>query len=166
MPELDDLRSPSVVQLTSADLSELDVVPVYHAATNTIRRIPAQDLGGLATNATVVAAIEDDPAAVVTALSQITALTGSGTTLTAADNGKIFSVQTDVDHVIDLPEDDPGGPFSVAFIQAGNGGAVVFSDTNGTINSYNGLLATAGQHAWASLIRVAANTYNLSGNLA
>jgi hypothetical protein len=105
-------------------------------------------------------------AAFVTGLSQITELTGSGTTLTKAHSGNIYMVQTDVDHVIDLPEDDPGGPFSVAFIQAGNGGQIVFSATNGTINSYNGLLTTAGQHAWASLIRTGVNTYNLSGTLA
>jgi hypothetical protein len=70
MPELDDLRSPSVVQLTSSDLSASDLVPIYHAATNTIRRIPAQDLGGLATNAAVVAAIEDDPQNALVALGQ------------------------------------------------------------------------------------------------
>jgi hypothetical protein len=165
MPELDDLRSPSVVQLTSSDLSASDLVPIYHAATNTIRRIPAQDLGGLATNATVVAAIEDDPAAVVTELSVITDTSSTTISLVAADSGKILRCTSSSSVTINMPSTDPGGNFSVAVIRAGTG-SVTFAANGKTLNSYNSLLAIAGQHAWASLIRVAANTYNLSGTLA
>jgi len=165
MPELDDLRSPSVVQLASTDLSALDMVPVYHAATNTIRRIPAQDLGGLATNATVVAAIEEDPAAVVTALSVVTDTASTTINLTAADSGKILRCTSGSSVTINMPSTDPGGNFSVAVIRAGTG-SVTFAANGKTLNSYNSLLSIAGQHAWASLIRVAANSYNLSGTLA
>jgi hypothetical protein len=165
MPELDDLRSPSVVQLTSSDLSASDLVPIYHTATNTIRRIPAQELGGQATNATVVAAIADGPAAVVTALSTITDTDATTINLTAADSGTIKRCTSSSPVTINMPSTDPGGNFSVAFIRAGTG-SVTFAANGKTLNSYNGLLAIAGQHAWASLIREAANTYNLSGTLA
>ena len=165
MPELDDLRSPSVVQLTPSDLSASDLVPIYHAATNTIRRIPAQDLGGLATNATVVAAIEDGPAAVVTALSTVTDTDATTINLVAADSGKILRCTSGSAVTINMPSTDPGGNFSVAVIRAGTG-SVTFAANGKTLNSYGSALAIAGQHAWASLIRVAANTYNLSGTLA
>lgn len=165
MPELDDLRSPSVVQLTSSDLSAADLVPIYHAASNTIRRIPAQDLGGLATNATVVAAIADGPAAVVTALSTVTNTSDTTINLVAADSGKILRCTSGSSVTINMPSTDPGGNFSIAVIRAGSG-SVTFAANGKTLNSYNSLLSIAGQHAWASLIRVAANTYNLSGTLA
>lgn len=167
MPELDDLRSPSVVQLTSSDLSAADLIPVYHAASNTVRRIPAQDLGDPVDNATVVGAIETDPAAIIAALSDVEDYADPELVLTAADNGKIYRCTNGADIVVTTPEDDPGGPFSVAFIQGHAGGAVVFNAAAGTtLQSYNDLNATAGIHAWASIIRVAANTYNLSGTLA
>lgn len=66
MPELEDLGSRNVVELQSIDLASGDYVPVFHRATNTVRRIPATEFmdGGDVTNAAVVAAIESDPAAV------------------------------------------------------------------------------------------------------
>lgn len=139
---------------------------------NLIKNFVVQNAPGANETATIAQVIQAvltqfglNPAQLIAALSEVTPLTGAGTTLTLEDNGKIFSVQTDVDHVIDLPEEDPGVPFSVAFIQAGVQ-SVVFSGTNGTINAYNSATGTAGQHAWASLIRTGVNTYNLSGTLA
>lgn len=69
MPELEDLGSRNVVELQSIDLASGDYVPVFHRATNTVRRIPATEFmdGGDVTNAAVVSAVEEDPAAVRTA---------------------------------------------------------------------------------------------------
>lgn len=61
---------------------------------------------------------------------------------------------------------DLGAGFNCLIIQGG-AGQITFATSGGaTINSFGALTKTAGQHASASLIRVAASTYNLSGNLA
>jgi hypothetical protein len=50
-------------------------------------------------------------------------------------------------------------------IQAGTGQVTFVAGSGTTLNSFGNLLRTAGQHAPASLIRVASGMYNLSGNL-
>lgn len=117
------------------------------------------------TNPNVVAAIGDGPAAVVTALSTITDTDATTINLVAADSGKILRCTSSSSVTINMPSTDPDGNFSVAVIRAGTG-SVTFSANGKTLNSYGSALAIAGQHAWASLIRVAADTYNLSGTLA
>jgi hypothetical protein len=42
MPTQDDIRT--LVPLAAADLTTNDLVPVFHAASNTVRKIPAKDL--------------------------------------------------------------------------------------------------------------------------
>ena len=55
--------------------------------------------------------------------------------------------------------------FSCMVIQAGAGQVTFAAGSGTTLNSFGALLRTAGQHAPASLIRVATGVYNLSGNL-
>jgi hypothetical protein len=86
-------------------------------------------------------------------------------TLTAADNGKIYRLINSVPVVIGMPDDDPGGNFSVAFVRQGTG-SVTFDGNGNDLLSYNDLTDIAGLHAWASVIRVGLNQYNLSGTLA
>lgn len=141
---------------------------------NLIKNFVVQNAPGANETATVAQVIQAiltqfglSPAQLIAALSKVEDFADSGLDLTAADNGKIYRCTAAVDIVVTTPEEDPGVPFSVAFIQGHVGGAVVFNAAAGTtLQSYNDLNATAGIHAWASLIRVAANTYNLSGTLA
>jgi hypothetical protein len=55
--------------------------------------------------------------------------------------------------------------FSCMIIQAGTGRVTLQAGDGTTLNSFGNLLATAGQHAPASVIRVASGMYNVSGNL-
>jgi hypothetical protein len=50
-------------------------------------------------------------------------------------------------------------------IQSGTGRVTFVAGSGATISSFGNLLATAGQHAPASLMRIASGVYNLSGNL-
>jgi hypothetical protein len=118
-----------------------------------------------ANNTNVVAALAAGSPAAVTALSTITDTDETTINLVAADSGKILRCTSGSAVTVNMPSTDPGGNFSVAVIRAGTG-SVTFAANGKTLNSYSGALAIAGQHAWASLIRVAANTYNLSGTLA
>jgi len=106
-----------------------------------------------------------DHQAQITALSNVTDTASTSITLTAADSGKILRCTASTAVTINMPSTDPAGNFSVAVIRSGTG-SVTFAANGKTLNSYNNALAIAGQHAWASVIRVAANTYNLSGTLA
>jgi hypothetical protein len=106
-----------------------------------------------------------DHQAQITALSNVTDTASTSITLTAADSGKILRCTSSSAVTINMPSTDPAGNFSVAVIQAGTG-TVTFAANGKTLNSYGNLLSIAGQHAWASVIRVAADTYNLSGTLA
>lgn len=106
-----------------------------------------------------------DHQAQITALSNVTNTASTSITLTAADSGKILRCTSSSAVTINMPSTDPAGNFSVAVIREGTG-TVTFAANGKTINSYNNLLSIAGQHAWASVIRVAADTYNLSGTLA
>lgn len=145
-------RVALVVSDTSSPILEvsLSLIPLSHDSV---------------TNPNVVAAIGDGPADVVTGLSTVTDTDATTINLVAADSGKILRCTSSSSVTINMPSSDPGGNFSVAVIRAGTG-SVTFAANGKTLNSYNSLLAIAGQHAWASLIRVAANTYNLSGTLA
>jgi hypothetical protein len=110
-----------------------------------------------------ILAAADHPAQ-ITALSNITDISSTTINLTAADSGKILRCTSSSAVTINMPSTDPAGNFTVAVIQAGVG-MVTFAANNNTLNSYNSVYSIAGQHAWASVIRVAPNTYNLSGTL-
>jgi hypothetical protein len=82
-------------------------------------------------------------------------------TLADTDNNKVIRCTASSAVTITVPSTLAAG-FSCMVIQAGTG-QVTFAGTG--INSFGNLLKTAGQHAPASLIRVGAGVYNLSGNL-
>jgi hypothetical protein len=108
-----------------------------------------------------------------TGLTGLTGPTGPEPSLTIADNANTSITLADTDNnkvirctassavTITVPSTLAAG-FSCMVIQAGTG-QVTFAGTG--INSFGNLLKTAGQHAPASLIRVGAGIYNLSGNL-
>jgi parallel beta-helix repeat protein len=82
-------------------------------------------------------------------------------TLADSDNNRVIRCTASSAVTITVPSTLAAG-FSCMVIQAGTG-QVTFAGTG--INSFGNLLKTAGQHAPASLIRVGAGVYNLSGNL-
>jgi hypothetical protein len=105
-----------------------------------------------------------------------TGLTGPEPSLTIADNAATAITLADSDNnrvvrctassavTITVPSTLEAG-FSCMVIQAGTGRVTFVAGSGATINSFGNLLATAGQHAPASLMRVASGVYNLSGNL-
>lgn len=105
-----------------------------------------------------------------------TGATGPEPSLTIADNANTAITLADTDNnrvirctassavTITVPSTLAAG-FSCMVIQAGTGQVTFVADSGATLNSFGNLLATAGQHAPASLIRVGAGVYNLSGNL-
>lgn len=102
--------------------------------------------------------------------------TGPEPSLTIADNANTSITLADTDNnrvvrctassavTITVPSTLAAG-FSCMVIQAGTGRVTFQADSGATINSFGNLLSTAGQHAPASLMRVGAGVYNLSGNL-
>jgi hypothetical protein len=100
----------------------------------------------------------------ITALSNITDNGSTTINLTIADSGKIIHCTSPYAVTINMPSTDPGGNFTVAVIRGGLG-MVTFNANGKTLNSYNSVYSIAGQHAWASVIRVAPNAYNLTGTL-
>jgi parallel beta-helix repeat protein len=86
-------------------------------------------------------------------------------TLADTDNNKVIHCTASSAVTITVPSTLAAG-FSCMVIQAGVGRVTFQAGSGATINSFGNLLATAGQHAPASLIRVGAGAYNLSGNLA
>jgi hypothetical protein len=105
-----------------------------------------------------------------------TGATGPEPSLTIADNAATSITLADTDNnrvirctassavTVTVPSTLAAG-FSCMIIQAGTGRVTFQQDSGATINSFGNLLATAGQHAPASLMRVGAGVYNLSGNL-
>lgn len=85
-------------------------------------------------------------------------------TLADADNNKIIRCTAATAVTITVPSTLAAG-FSCMLIQAGAGQVTFAAGSSATLNSFGNLLKTAGQHAPASLIRVGAGIYNLSGNL-
>ena len=91
----------------------------------------------------------------------------AGTTITLedTDNNKVVRCTSATAVTITVPSTLAAG-FSCMVIQAGAGQVTFAAGSGATLNSFGNLLKTAGQHAPASLIRVGAGIYNLSGNLA
>ncbi len=102
---------------------------------------------------------------VVTNLTTITDNANTTINLANSDSGTIVRCTAATAVTVNVVGDLNAG-FNCLVIQAG-AGQITFAGTSGaTVNSFGALLKTAGQHASASIIRVAASTYNLSGNLA
>jgi hypothetical protein len=85
-------------------------------------------------------------------------------TLADTDNNRVVRCTASTAVTITVPSTLAAG-FSCMVIQAGTGRVTFQAGAGATINSFGSLLATAGQHAPASLMRVGAGIYNLSGNL-
>jgi hypothetical protein len=98
----------------------------------------------------------------VTNLTTVEARSGTAITLTSADSGKILRTTEASAITVTIPT-GLAANFSVMIIQGG-AGAITFSGGS-TIQSFGGLVKTAGIHAAANIIRVGVDTYNLSGNL-
>jgi hypothetical protein len=85
-------------------------------------------------------------------------------TLADTDNNRVIRCTASSAVTITVPSTLAAG-FSCMVIQAGTGRVTFVAGSGATINSFGNLLATAGQHAPASLMRLASGVYNLSGNL-
>lgn len=104
-------------------------------------------------------------------------LTGPQPSLVVSDNANATITLADTDNntvvrctsasaaTVTVPSTLAAG-FSCMIIQAGVGQITIAAGSGATLNSFGNLLKTAGQHAPASIIRVGAGVYNLSGNLA
>jgi hypothetical protein len=88
----------------------------------------------------------------------------AGFTLAAGDAGTIINSTSATAITINLPAADTATGYNVMIIQSG-AGAVTIAANGNTLNSFGGAVITAGQHAACSIVRTAASTYNLSGNL-
>ena len=89
---------------------------------------------------------------------------GTSITLEDTDNNKVVRCTSATAVTITVPSTLAAG-FSCMVIQAGAGQITFVQGSGATLNSFGNLFKTAGQHAPASLIRVGAGIYNLSGNL-
>jgi hypothetical protein len=85
-------------------------------------------------------------------------------TLADTDNNKVVRCTSSSAVTITVPSTLAAG-FSCMVIQAGTGRVTLQAGSGATLNSFGNLLATAGQHAPASIMRVASGMYNVSGNL-
>jgi hypothetical protein len=85
-------------------------------------------------------------------------------TLADTDNNKVIRCTASSAVTITVPSTLAAG-FSCMVIQAGTGQVTFAQGSGATLNSFGNLLKTAGRHAPASLMRVGAGVYNLSGNL-
>jgi hypothetical protein len=96
----------------------------------------------------------------------LTIADNSATSITLADtdNNRVIRCTASSAVTLTVPSTLAAG-FSCMVIQAGTGRVTFVAGSGATINSFGNLLATAGQHAPASLMRVASGVYNLSGNL-
>ena len=91
-----------------------------------------------------------------------TALTS--VTLSDSDNNTVVRCTASTAVTLTVPSTLAAG-FSCMVIQAGTGQVTITAGAGTTLNSFGTLLKTAGQHAPASIIRVASGMYNVSGNL-
>jgi len=88
----------------------------------------------------------------------------AGFTLAAVDAGTVINSTSATAITINLPAADTAAGYNVMIIQSG-AGAVTIAANGNTRNSFGSAFTTAGQHAACSIVRTAASTYNLSGNL-
>lgn len=100
----------------------------------------------------------------VTALTTIVNNANTSITLANSDSGTIIRCTASSAVTITVPS-TLSASFSAMVIQAGTGQVTFTAGSGATVNSFGGALKTAGQHASASLLRVGAGIYNLSGNI-
>jgi len=90
--------------------------------------------------------------------------TNASFSLSDSDNGTVIVTTATSAINVTVPS-SLSASFSCLIVQGGTG-QLTFVVSGTTINSYNSLTKTAGRYAAASLVRVAANTFILSGQLA
>jgi hypothetical protein len=93
----------------------------------------------------------------------INALTGTTYSLLTSDNGKIITWSNAGGVTLTVPSGLPVG-FNTTVIQIG-AGAVGITGSGTTLNSFEGKLRTAGQHAAVSIISYSSNVFNIAGGL-
>ena len=94
----------------------------------------------------------------------INALTGTTYSLLAADNGKVITWNNNTSGVtLTVPSGLPVG-FNTTIIQIGTG-SVGITGSGVTLNSFEGKLRIAGQHAAVSIISYSSNVFNVAGGL-
>jgi hypothetical protein len=93
----------------------------------------------------------------------INALTGTTYSLLTTDNGKIITWSNAGGVTLTVPSGLPVG-FNTTVIQIG-AGAVGITGSGTTLNSFEGKLRTAGQHAAVSIISYSSNVFNIAGGL-
>jgi len=112
--------------------------------------------------ATFSAAVVSDGGYRITS-NAINALTGTTYSLLTSDNGKIITWSNAGGVTLTVPSGLPVG-FNTTVIQIG-AGAVGITGSGTTINSFEGKLRTAGQHAAVSIISYSSDVFNIAGGL-
>jgi hypothetical protein len=112
--------------------------------------------------ATFSAAVVSDGGYRITS-NAINALTGTTYSLLTSDNGKIITWSNAGGVTLTVPSGLPVG-FNTTVIQIG-AGAVGITGSGTTLNSFEGKLRTAGQHAAVSIISYSSNVFNIAGGL-
>jgi len=133
--------------------------PQYTLDVNGIIHTP---VGISAAGATFSGAVISDGGYRITS-NAINALTGTTYSLLTTDNGKIITWSNASGVTLTVPSGLPVG-FNTTVIQIG-AGAVGITGSGTTINSFEGKLRTAGQHAAVSIISYSSNVFNIAGGL-
>lgn len=98
--------------------------------------------------------------------------TGTAYTLVAADAGKIVRMTNGAANTITIPSDAnmSGGSLPVGTVitvaQGGAGSTAFVAGSGVTLQSRGALTHMAGQFAWAMLVKIQANVWELSGDIA
>ncbi len=85
-------------------------------------------------------------------------------TLTATDNGKVITMNSASGITLAVPTGLPVG-YNTTIISLGTGLVGISAASGVTLNSFEGKLRIAGQHAAASIISYSTNIFNVAGGL-
>lgn len=138
--------------------------PQYTLDVNGIINAPVGISAGPITSsgATFSGAVVSDGGYRITS-SAINAQTGTTYTLLTSDNGKIITMNNGSAITLTVPAGLPIG-YNTTVIQLG-AGQVGITASSTTLNSFEGKLNLAGQHAAASIISYTTNVFNVAGGL-
>jgi hypothetical protein len=138
--------------------------PQYTLDVNGVIHTPVGISAGPITSsgATFSGAVTSDGGYRITS-SAINAQTGTSYTLLTSDNGKIITMSNGSAITLTVPSGLPIG-FNTTIIQLGTG-QVGITASSTTLNSFEGKLNLAGQHAAASIISYTTNVFNVAGGL-
>ena len=93
----------------------------------------------------------------------INSQTGTTYTLLSTDNGEVIVWNTSSAGTLTIPSGLPVG-FNATLIQTGTA-SIGITGSGTTLNSFEGKLRTAGQHAAVSIISYSSNVFNIAGGL-